>query len=143
MSQRGRPPLGAEHVQKLDGDADTKERLEVILKTLSGELSSAEACQLLDIGPSQLARLRERALAGALAALAPRSPGRPAAAPAPEDSAARVAELEEEVQELTIDLRASQLREEIAIIMPHLLKPTAAKKKRSADTPKRRLRRKK
>lgn len=140
MSERGRPPLGTEHVHKLDGDAETKERLRVILETLSGELSAAEACEQLGIGPSQLARLRERALAGALAALAPRPPGRPAAPP-PEDDADRVAELEAEVQELMIELRASQLREEIAIIMPHLLRPTAAKKKTGGPARKRRRRR--
>ena len=42
----------------------------------------------------------------------------------------RLAALEEEVKELRIDLRASQIREEIAAVMPHLLKPreTALKK---------------
>lgn len=128
---RGRPPLRAEHVERLEGPALSKQRLALILRTLAGELTVDEACAKMGVSPAQFHRLRERALEGALAALAPGSPGRPpAAAPA---APSRVAELEAEVRDLKIDLRASQLREEIAVLMPHLLQdaPTAAAKKKS------------
>jgi transposase-like protein len=118
---RGRPTLGAGHAERLDGPAPSKQRLAVILRTLSGELSVEEACAQIGVSSAQFHRLRERALEGALSALAPGTPGRPPAAPVVEPS--RVQELEAQVLELQIDLRASQLREEIAILMPHLLKP--------------------
>jgi hypothetical protein len=38
-----------------------------------------------------------------------------------------VAALEEEIRELRIDLKAAQVREEIALAMPHLLKPRPIK----------------
>lgn len=139
MGKRGRPALGARHVDKLDGDEDAKHRLEVIVRTLSGELSVEQACDELGISAAQFHRLREQALAGALTALSPKPRGRPPAAPA---EPSRVEQLEEEVADLTFELRASQLREEIALVMPHLLKPepTAPKKKRTRA---RRRRRKK
>lgn len=127
---RGRPPLGAGHVERLEGAPLSKQRLGIILRTLSGELTVDDACAEMGVSPAQFHRLRERALEGALAALAPGTAGRPAAAPAPPS---RVAELEAEVRDLKIDLRASQLREEIAVLMPHLLRPapSAASKKKS------------
>ena len=36
MNKRGRPPKKLGHVDKLEGEASSKERLKVILKTLSG-----------------------------------------------------------------------------------------------------------
>ena len=134
---RGRPPLGAGHVERLDGPPLSKQRLALIVRTLGGELTVDEACTEMGVSPAQFHRLRERALEGALAALAPGTPGRPPAAePSPPS---RIAELEAEVRDLKIDLRASQLREEIAVLMPHLLQgaPPAASKKK----PRRRRRR--
>ena len=128
MGQRGRPSLGVGHVDRLDGEAELKERLSTILRTLTGGLSVEQACQQLGVGAAQFHRLRERALQGALSALEPGLPGRPSTAP-PEESV-RVQTLEAEVRELKIDLRAAQLREEIAVVMPHLLTPTAPEKKR-------------
>jgi hypothetical protein len=42
--------------------------------------------------------------------------------------------LQAQVQELQIDLRAAQVREEIALAMPHLLRRTRAGKKGRAGT---------
>lgn len=134
---RGRPPLGAGHVERLEGSPLSKQRLALIVRTLAGELTVDEACAQMGVSPAQFHRLRERALEGALAALAPGTPGRPPVAEPPPPS--RIAELEAEVRDLKIDLRASQLREEIAVLMPHLLRPapSAASKKK----PRRRRRR--
>ena len=128
MAKVGRPPLGAAHVDKLEGGEESKLRLAVVLRTLTGELSIETACEELGISPAQLHRLRDRALQGALAALEPGTPGRPPSTP-PEESA-RVQSLEAEVRELKIDLRATQLREEIAVIMPHLARSHDASKKK-------------
>ena len=46
MARKGRPPLKAAHARKVEGSDEAKERLELILKTLSGELSVAENVEL-------------------------------------------------------------------------------------------------
>ena len=135
VGKRGRPALGVGHVERLDGDAEPKQRLEVILRTLQGELTVEQACDELGIGAAQFHRLRDAALEGALAALAPKPPGRP---PRPPPEPSRVEQLEEEVLELKIDLRASQLREEIAVVMPHLLKPEVPVQKKTSRRRRRR-----
>ena len=134
---RGRPPLGGEHVDGLEGSDEAKRRLKRILQTASGELSVAEASHDIGVTETHFHRLRETALAGAIAALEPKPAGRPRKeAPA---VATHVAELESEVRELKIDLRASQLREEIAVVMPHLLQRDGVRKKtRSARKKKKR-----
>jgi hypothetical protein len=138
VAKRGRPGLGVGHVERLDGADESKHRLEVILRTVAGELTVEQACDELGIGAAQFHRLREQALSGALAALEPRPAGRPPNEPA---GASRVEQLEEQVRELEIDLRASQLREEIAVAMPHLLKPKAsASEKKTAKNRERRQR---
>ena len=138
MGKRGRPVLGPRHVERLDGEQESKRRLQVILRTLGGELSVEQACGELGISAAQFHRLREQALQGALGALAPKPPGRPRREP---DEPSRVEQLEAEVTDLKIELRASQLREEIALVMPHLLTPEPAPKKKKPPRKRRRGRR--
>jgi transposase-like protein len=106
------------HVDRLEGPEDLKERLRVILETLTGACSLAEACERLGVSESRLHELRREALEGALGALMPRPAGRPAATvPA---GAAREAELEARVKDLEVDLQAALVRTELALAMPHL-----------------------
>jgi len=132
MARRGRPPLGAAHAQRVEGSQEAKDRLELILKTIGGELTVAEACDRLGVSEAHFHRLRERALVGAAEALEARPAGRPPTAEPLEDP--RVAELREQVSELELELRASQVREELALVMPQVLQPPdgagAEKKKR-------------
>jgi len=72
----GRRPSGAGLVAGLDGGTDEKHRLTVILRTLTGELTIDGACAALGVSASRFHDLRQAALAGALAALAPRPAGR-------------------------------------------------------------------
>jgi hypothetical protein len=135
---RGRPPLGAELVRQLDGSAQARRRLEVIVLTLSGELAVPEACRILALGSTRFHRMRRQALQQTLEALEPRPRGRPAARPGPQDE--RIYELEQQVQSLMIDLRAAQIREELALALPHLLRRTpaaAASKKNAGPGPRR------
>ena len=130
MTKVGRPPMGAAHVDKLEGGEEPKQRLAVVLRTLTGELGIEQACEELAISPAQLHRLRDRALQGALSALEPGTPGRPPSVP--EEESTRIKELEVEVRDLKVDLRAAQLREEIAVLLPHLVtSPAGSKKKRA------------
>lgn len=128
MARRGRPPLGASHVERLDSSPETKKRLEAIVRTLGGELSVTEASEQLGLSEAHFHRLRERALAGAVEALEPRPAGRPAEETDPTD--ARVAELEQTIERLELELLASQVREEIAMVLPHVVRAPATDPKK-------------
>lgn len=100
-----RPTKGVDHVDALEGDPIILWRLKVILATLTGQMLVDEACDELDVGPTQFANLRRQALQGALDALEPRPGGRPrkaAADPTVELTAlrARNAELERQLAEM-------------------------------------------
>src|SRR5215472_14570318 len=99
---RGRPADGIGHVDRLDGPEELKQRLKVLLSTLDGNKSVAEACAELGVSESRLHELRKEALEGALRALQPRPSGRPAkqepATPRERELEAHIKELEEDVQ---------------------------------------------
>jgi hypothetical protein len=119
MAQRGRPRQGGEGVDRLEGTQDAKERLAVIMDTVSGKLTIQQACDQLGIAKSAFYKLREQALKGALENLEPKAMGRPAAVVTPEQE--RIEELEHELRETRMDLEAAYLREELAVAMPHVL----------------------
>jgi len=117
---RGRPPVGLGHVDRLLGPISSKQRLRVILASLTGGMTVDEACRELGVGEARFHVLRRDALEGALSALAPSRTGRP---PSPEPTAddRRIMELEQELEELKLDLYASRVRERLALTMPHVL----------------------
>jgi uncharacterized membrane protein YccC len=124
---RGRRPSGPEYVQKLHGSLDAKERLTVILETLFERCRVLEACARLGIAETRFHQIRMDALQAALENLEQRPPGRPPRVdPA---SAARIGELEAQVQTLQIELRAAQARAEIALALPKRSHCPAAEKK--------------
>jgi hypothetical protein len=116
-------------VEQLQGSPEPKRRLKMILQTLRGELSLQEACARLDLSPQRFHQLREEALQAALAALEPRPLGRPPHAA----SAAqlRVADLEQQVADLDVQLRAAQAREEIALVLPRAAQAPAPPEKKT------------
>jgi hypothetical protein len=130
---RGRHAAGPEYVDKLDGNAEEKKRLKVIMQTMTGELSFAEGCRTLGVCPQRLHQLRQEAMQGALAALAPRPKGRPPRQLTAEQQ--RIAELEKEVTEGEIELRAARAREEIALVLPRVVQPETKKKKTRRPRP--------
>jgi len=137
----GRPPDGVRHVDRLEGPRAQKERLRVILETLTGERSVAEACEVLGVSMARFHALRRQALQGALEALAPRPRGRPAKDEPAESR--RVAELEHELSETQMDLQAALVRTELALAMPHLVKDAVAGKKNATRSKVRKKRRRK
>jgi transposase-like protein len=106
------------HVDRLEGPEEMKERLRVILETLTGACSIPEACERLGVSESRLHDLRRESLEGALGALMPRPVGRPAVK-LPEGADEKT-ELKKRVRELEIDLQAALVRTELALAMPHL-----------------------
>jgi len=131
---RGRRPAGPELVAQLRGSEPAKQRLRVILETLAGRRGLAEACVLLEIGGRQFHSLRLRLLQAALDSLEPRPAGRPPVRQTMESDPNGVAILEAENRRLRLELQAAQIREEIALAVPHLFRPKPARKKRRQQT---------
>ena len=142
MKRAGRKPTGPALVQNLDGSERAKQRLEVILATITGQMTIEQACDRLAIGQSRFYKLRTEVLEASLKHLEPRAMGRPAHVQTAEE--ARCEELQEQVEQLRAELKISGVREEIARTMPHLAedrerlkKTTSAKKKPKRRRPKR------
>jgi hypothetical protein len=115
-----RPPSGPELVEGIEGSPEAKERLKVILETIAGTKTIAEACEQLGIGEAAFHKLRTRHLEEAVKGLEPRKPGRK-----PEEKREAVEgllALEDKVASLERELKAARIREKIALAMPHLLK---------------------
>ena len=73
----GRKPSGIEQVELLPGSTVAKQRLEVFLANLAGQLSVAEACVRLGLHESRFFELRKRWLEESVELLEPQQPGRP------------------------------------------------------------------
>jgi transposase-like protein len=121
----GRPPKKSDLVDSFDAGNLERERLRIILQTLSGEVSVVEACELLDVSETRFHDLRTQALQAAVISLAPKPRGRPSKPGAPEE----VQKLKEQVMDLELELQTQRVKTEIAVTMPHLLKDKPTKKK--------------
>lgn len=148
MARRGRKPTGALLVEHLEGSEHAKERLKAILETLSGQRTIPDACAELGIHDSMFHRMRSEVLQTALSRLEPRPLGRPPRPSSCEDQ--RVAELEAENLNLEVELKAAEVRRELAENLPRLANPASGtprsvvaepgKKTTPSTTPRRRKR---
>jgi hypothetical protein len=114
-----------EHVDSLDLSEEAKRRLRLVLETLTGERGVEEACAELTISPARFHVIRRQALEGAGLRLEPRAAGRP---PRPEEDAEKAALLAR-VRELRQELDVARIRTEIALVMPHVVRPPSEGKK--------------
>ena len=121
MTRRGRKPTGTNLLEHLEGSERAKTRLKAILETLSGERSIPEVCEELGIQESMFHRVRSEVLQTALDRLEPRPLGRPPLPQLPQDLQA--AELEAENLRLQLELKAAEVRRELAENLPRLAKP--------------------
>lgn len=128
---RGRKARGPECVRDLPGDAEAKRRLEVILRIIAGELRVRAAAVTLGISTQYLHGLRDEVLQASLAQLTPRPLGRPRRRLTPEQQ--RMAELEAEVERLRRALTTSQLRTEIAVLLPGRQEPVEKKREAASS----------
>jgi hypothetical protein len=117
MKRKGRKPEGSALVERLDGSQQAKERLEVIIETLAGRLTIAEAGMRLGVKAARFHRLRTAVLKACLGCLEPQSAGRPRHTATAEEI--RRGELEREIVELKSELKIAVVREEIARVLPH------------------------
>jgi hypothetical protein len=123
---RGRPVVGADLIDRIEGPRVLRRRVRIILATLTGTLPIAQACAELGVGRTRFHALRWQVLAGAMDALKPRARGRPRRVP---EVSPEVRALQDRIRELEIALRTTALRSEIALTMPYLLDRAGRKKK--------------
>jgi hypothetical protein len=116
---RGRYPAGPEYVEHLDASCLAKERLQVVLETLAGTCRVQEACERLGVGEVRFHQLRLQALQAAADRLETRPGGRPRRVVPRE--AEQVEALQERMAELEVELRAAQVREELALVLPQVV----------------------
>jgi len=130
---RGRPVVGLGLIDRIPAPRAARRRVRLVLATVVGRLSVAEACAQLGVRRSRFHALRQQVLRGALEAASTRPRGRPRARV---DEAPTVRALRDRIVDLELALRTTQLRSEIALTMPFLLDRLGRKKKaRSAPGP--------
>ena len=115
---RGRRPSVSRLLKGLDGSEEARQRLELILDTLAGHQTLADAAGQLGLSDRHLHTLRMQLLQQALYWLQPRPPGRPEQ----RTLATTLDPRAEEIQRLRVELNAARVREEIALALPHLLR---------------------
>ena len=118
---KGRPSLGPSLADKVEGSDQAKVRLKLILQTIAGDVSVTDACKQLGLSEARFHELRQEWLQASCAALEPKPLGRPKETTLEEE--VELLRLHRENKNLAHQLRAAQIREEIAVAMPHLLKP--------------------
>jgi len=128
----GRKPMGPRLVEHLDGSAWAKRRMEVILETIAGTRTVREACDCLGIEEAMFFRLRTQALQACLDRLEPRPAGRPPASSSPEHQT--IMELKQQLAEKEVELKATEIRLEVAAAIPPLM-PDPKLKKTTARRP--------
>lgn len=117
---------GPKHARRVEASQRAQARLEAILETLSGTKTVAEACAELGINEARFHVIRKQALQAAAERLEPQPTGRP---PKVEDARnARIAELEAELRRKEVEVRAAEIRAELALAMPDVLSPRGQKK---------------
>jgi hypothetical protein len=119
-ARTGRKPTGPQIVQRLEGSPSAKQRLEVILETISGQLTVPEACARLGICESRFHDLRSQTLQATLNTLEPRRPGRPPKRTAREQS--EVDALQADLDRAHKELAIAEVKVRLARIHPDLLK---------------------
>jgi hypothetical protein len=122
----GRKPLGPALVEHLEGSANAKERLELMLATLAGQISVVAASEKLGISEAMFYKVRNRVLQVCLADLEPKPLGRPPGR-LTEDQQRRQ-ELAEQVVSLERELAAQSVRVELLQTLPHVVQPASSGK---------------
>jgi AraC-like DNA-binding protein len=115
----GRKPTGPQIAERLEGSLTAKQRLEVILETIAGQLTVPQACQRLQISESRFHALRNQTLQETLETLEPRPSGRPAKPTSPEPT--EVDALHAEIRRLRAELNLAQVQLRLARIHPGLI----------------------
>ena len=111
----GRKPAGPRLVEGLPGSTYAKNRLEQVLRTLSGEITIEEACTALNICRTRFYDLRQTLLREMVEHLEPRPAGRP---PQRNEKEEEVTQLERRLEQLKLELEATKIRAELNTFLP-------------------------
>jgi hypothetical protein len=115
---RGRHAAGPEYAERLSGSDLACHRMRVVLETIAGTKRVTEACAELGICQQRFEAIRQEAIQAGVAALERRPAGRPRKGdPADTDETAR---LRDRVADLEAQLRAAEVRAELAATLPRL-----------------------
>lgn len=109
----GRKPAGLDIIDSVEGSVYAKNRVRVILETLSGKRSIDVACQELGIGRSRFHELRKQLVESMVEEFEPKPAGRPAP---PKKDDEQLEQMREELLATRMALKAAEVREEIAWI---------------------------
>lgn len=112
---RGRRPAGPELAERLDGSAEARQRMRVILSTIAGTLRVQQACEQLRICEQRFETLRATAIRAGIAALEARPIGRPPKVLS--EAQAEIARLRDQVAELEAQLQVARVRAELAGVL--------------------------
>jgi len=128
----GRKPLGPALVEHLEGSANAKERLELMLATIAGQVSVVAASERLGISEAMFYKIRNRVLQVCVEDLEPKPLGRPPVR-LTEDQQQRQT-LEAQVEALQRELAAQTVRVELLQALPQVVQPAPAGKKTTRQT---------
>jgi transposase-like protein len=128
----GRKPLGPALVKHLEGSLNAKERLELILATIAGQVSVVAASEQLGISEAMFYKFRKRVLQVCLEDLEPKPLGRPPVR-LTEDQQQRQT-LEAELEALQRELAAQTVRVELLQALPQVVQPATPGKKTTRQT---------
>jgi hypothetical protein len=119
VAKTGRKPTGPQIVERLEGSPSAKQRLEVILETIAGQLTIPEACARLSICESRFHDLRNQTLQATLNTLEPLRPGRPPKRTSPEQG--EIDTLKDELARAHRELAVADVQVSLARIHSGLL----------------------
>lgn len=129
---RGRPILRSELVDHLGGSEDARRKMKIILQSVTGELDIETARIQVGVTKRTFHKLRVRAMQAALDSLEPQQRGRPRTNPQDNEELDR---LKKEIEILKHTAHTSQVRQEIALLLPTIMKTKTelepSKKKRN------------
>jgi hypothetical protein len=131
VARTGRKPAGPQIVQRLEGSQSAKARLAVILETITGQLTVAQACAKLGIGESRFHTLRNETLQATLESLEPRPLGRPSRSV--NTGSVEVRRLTKQLEQTRMDLEVAELQLSLARIHPGLIAGHAPADKKNAQ----------
>jgi hypothetical protein len=112
---RGRRPVGPELAEQLEGSAEARRRMRVVLETIAGVRRVREACAELAICEQRFETLRATAIAAGVAALEAKPTGRPPKVLS--EAQTEIARLEARVAELEAQLHVAAVRAELAGVL--------------------------
>ena len=119
--------MRAELVEHLGGSETARLKMKIILQSLTGELDIETARRQTGVTKRTFHKLRIRAIQAALDSLEPQPRGRPRNNPKDREEIDR---LKKEIETLKYAAHTSQIRQEIALMMPAVMKPNATEQKK-------------